>query len=150
MERIAAESGIGIELVRSRKSFWKENRVKEVLEKWRNVASSRAWYVSSRRWSGAAATNRGADKKSHKTHLKPDDGECLHYYVYFIGEDLGLYSVRAPAWCPSRLQVYCNGQSVLAQRAVVPDDGVAVLPCRVRPRTVARKSPPPCPAPAAF
>jgi hypothetical protein len=54
------------------------------------------------------------DKQTHKTYLKPDDGKCLHYYVYFIDEDLGLCSLRIPAWCPFRLQFYCNGHSVLA------------------------------------
>jgi hypothetical protein len=51
------------------------------------------------------------DKKTHQTHLKPDDGKCLHYYVYFIDADLGLCYVRVPTWCPFRLQVYCNGHS---------------------------------------
>ena len=56
------------------------------------------------------------DKKSHKTYLKLDDGKCLHYYVYFIDEDLGLCSLRVPTWCPFRLQFYCNGHSVLARQ----------------------------------
>lgn len=53
-------------------------------------------------------------RKTHKTYLKPDDGKCLHYYVYFMDEDLGLCSLRVPTWCPFRLQFYCNGHSVLA------------------------------------
>jgi hypothetical protein len=53
---------------------------------------------------------------SHKTYLKPDDGQCLHYYVCFIDEDPGLCSVRVPTWCPFRLQFYCNGHSVLARQ----------------------------------
>jgi hypothetical protein len=56
------------------------------------------------------------DKKTHKTNLKPDDGKCLHYDVYFIDEDLGLCSLRVPTWCPFRLQFYCNGHSVLARQ----------------------------------
>ena len=56
------------------------------------------------------------DKKTHKTYLKPDDGKCLHYYVYFIDEDWGLCSLRAPTWCPFRLQFYCNGHSVVARQ----------------------------------
>ena len=112
-ERIAAENGIEIEFVRSRKGFRKEDRVKAVLEKrgehpgvvcilsaMEPCGSYKPWY----------------DKKSHKTYLKPDDGKCLHYYVYFIDEDLGLCSLRVPTWCPFRLQFYCNGHSVLAQQ----------------------------------
>ena len=30
------------------------------------------------------------DQKTHTTYRKPDDGKCLHYYVYFIDPDLGL------------------------------------------------------------
>ena len=41
MERVAAENGIEIEFVRSRKSFRKEDRVKEVLSK-RGGASGRS------------------------------------------------------------------------------------------------------------
>ena len=48
--------------------------------------------------------------------MKPDDGKCLHYYVYFIDQDLGLCYVRVPTWCPFRLQVYCNGHSYLARQ----------------------------------
>jgi hypothetical protein len=53
-------------------------------------------------------------KKTHKTYLKPDDDKCLHYYIYFIDQELGLCYVRVPTWCPFRLQVYCNGHSYLA------------------------------------
>src|SRR5271157_5051175 len=56
------------------------------------------------------------DKPSHKTYLKPDDGKCLHYYVYFLDDDLGLCSLRVPTWCPFRLQFYCNGHSYLARQ----------------------------------
>lgn len=49
------------------------------------------------------------DKQNGKTFLRPDDGKCLHYYFYFIDEDLGLCYVRVPSWCPFRLQIYLNG-----------------------------------------
>jgi hypothetical protein len=56
------------------------------------------------------------DKKSGKTFLRPDDGKCLHYYFYFIDEELGLGYVRVPTWCPFRLQVYLNGHHGLAEQ----------------------------------
>jgi hypothetical protein len=111
MERLAADNAMEIEFVRSRKNFRKENRVKEVLEKRGNhpgvvcILSAMEPCGSYKPWH---------DKKTHKTYLKPDDGKCLHYYVYFIDEDLGLCSLRVPTWCPFRLQFYCNGHSVLA------------------------------------
>ena len=56
------------------------------------------------------------DKKTHKTFVRPDAGKCLHYYFYFIDEELGLIYVRVPTWAPFRLQVYCNGHSWLARK----------------------------------
>ena len=56
------------------------------------------------------------DKQTGKTFLKPDAGKCLHYYFYFIDEQLGLCYLRVPTWCPFRLQFYCNGHSWLARK----------------------------------
>jgi DNA-binding transcriptional ArsR family regulator len=56
------------------------------------------------------------NKQTGETALKPDWGKCLHYYFYFIDEELGLIHLRVPTWCPFRLQFYCNGHSWLAQK----------------------------------
>jgi hypothetical protein len=40
----------------------------------------------------------------------------LHYYCYFMDEDLGLCYGHVPTWCPFRLQFYCNGHSWLARQ----------------------------------
>ena len=53
-------------------------------------------------------------EKSRRAYLRPDDGKCLHYYFYFIDEELGLCYVRVPTWCPFRLQFYCNGHNWVA------------------------------------
>ena len=55
------------------------------------------------------------DKASGKTYLRGDTGKCLHYYFYFIDEQLGLCYLRVPTWAPFGLQFYCNGHSALAQ-----------------------------------
>jgi hypothetical protein len=54
------------------------------------------------------------DKSNGHMYLRPTQGKCLHYYVYFIDEDLGLCFLRVPTWAPFGLQFYCNGHSVLA------------------------------------
>jgi hypothetical protein len=54
------------------------------------------------------------NKETGKTYLRPDDGKCLHYYFYFIDEELGLSYVRVPTWLPCRLQIYGNGHNWLA------------------------------------
>src|SRR5712692_8030621 len=113
MERIAAEHGIEIEFVRSRKSFRKEDRVKAVLEK-RGEHPGVVCILSAMEPCGSYKPWH--DKKTHKTYLKPDDGKCLHYYVYWIDQDLGLCYVRVPTWCPFRLQFYCNGHNWLARQ----------------------------------
>jgi len=56
------------------------------------------------------------DKKTGKTFLKPGTSKCLHYYFYFIDEQVGLGYVRVPTWCPFRLQVYINGHNLLASQ----------------------------------
>jgi len=113
MERLAAESGIEIEFVRGKKSFRKEQRVKQILEK-RGEEPGLVCILSAMEPCGTYKPRH--DKRTHKTYLKPSDGKCLHYYVYFIDEDLGLCYLRVPTWCPFRLQFYSNGHSYLARQ----------------------------------
>ena len=113
MERIAAEQGIEIEFVRSKKSFRKEDRVKKVLAK-RGEQPGLVCILSAMEPCGSYRPWH--DKQTHRTYLKPDDGKCLHYYVYFIDEELGLCYLRVPTWCPFRLQFYGNAHSSLARQ----------------------------------
>ena len=112
-ERIATAHGTEIEFIRSKKKFRQEKRVKEILEQ-RGEEAGLVCILSVMEPCGAYKPWH--DKKTHKTYLKPDDGKCLHYYVYFIDQDLGLCYVRVPTWCPFRLQVDCNGHSYLARQ----------------------------------
>lgn len=66
------------------------------------------------------------DKKSHKTFLRPILGKCLHYYFYFIDEEVGLCYLRVPTWCPFRLQFYCNGHSWLETKLTANGVGYAM------------------------
>jgi hypothetical protein len=56
------------------------------------------------------------NQQTHKTFVRPDDGECLHYYFYFQNARFGLVYLRVPTWAPFRLQFYCNGHSWLARQ----------------------------------
>src|SRR3954447_17277367 len=51
------------------------------------------------------------NKQTGQTYLVSDDGKCLHYYFYFVDEELGLCHVRVPTWLPCRLQVCFNGHN---------------------------------------
>ncbi len=55
------------------------------------------------------------DKSNGHMYLRPTQGKCLHYYVYFIDEKLGLCYLRIPSWAPFGPQFYCNGHSMLAR-----------------------------------
>ena len=66
------------------------------------------------------------DKNSHKTFLRPTSGKCLHYYFYFIDEEVGLCYLRVPTWCPFRLQFYCNGHSWLETKLAANGIGYAM------------------------
>ena len=53
------------------------------------------------------------DKRTGRNYLKSASGLCLHYYFYFIDEELGLCYLRVPTYCPFRLQFYFNGHNWL-------------------------------------
>lgn len=109
-ERLARDNGLKIEYIR-RRNFRKEKRVKEILRERGehpglvHIFSAKEPCLSFRPWH---------NKKTGKTYLKPRDGECLHYYFYFVDERLGLCYMRVPTWAPFRLQFYFNDHNRLA------------------------------------
>jgi hypothetical protein len=111
-ERLASEAGLTIEFIR-RKNFRKEDRVRELLNKrgdhpglvhifsaMESCPSFKPWY----------------DKATGKTSLLSTEGRCLHYYFYFIDQELGLCYLRVPTWAPFRLQFYFNGHNQVARQ----------------------------------
>src|SRR5512139_237785 len=109
-ERLAAENGLAVDYIR-KKNFRKEDKIKAVLQE-RGTHPGLVWIFSA--LEPCTTYQPWHDKPSGQTYLRPDDGKCLHYYFYFIDEELGLCGVRLPTWCPFRLQFYCNGHSYLA------------------------------------
>ncbi len=110
-ERLAAENGLTIEHIRRTKAFRKEAKVKEVLAR-RGEHPGLVWIFSA--MEPCESYRPWYDKASRHVFLKPDSGKCLHYYFYFIDEQLGLCFARVPTWCPFRLQIYTNGRNWLA------------------------------------
>jgi len=109
-EDLAQENGLEIEFIR-KNDFRKEKRIKKLVAKrgdhpglvhifsaMEPCPSFQPWY----------------EKKTGKTFLKSKEAKCLHYYFYFIHEDLGLCYLRVPTWAPFRLQFYYNGHNQLA------------------------------------
>lgn len=111
-EKLAAKAGVEIEFMR-KSSSRKEARIKEVLKQRGehpglvHILSAMEACPSYRPWH---------DKQTHETFLKPSSGKCLHYYFYFIDEQLGLCYLRVPTWCPFGLQFYFNGHNWLARQ----------------------------------
>ena len=111
-QELATSAGIAIEHI-AKAHIRKEEVVAKVLERRGDhpglvhIISAMEACDSYRPWH---------DKASGQTFLKPDSGKCLHYYFYFIDDDVGLCYLRVPTWCPFRLQFYCNGHGWLARQ----------------------------------
>jgi len=113
-ERIAQEQGIEIEFIH-KSGIRKESIISKKIES-RGVHPGIVHIISAME---ACDTFRPWHNKTNgKTYLLKDQGKCLHYYFYFIDEQLGLGYVRVPTWCPFRLQVYINGHNLLASELV--------------------------------
>ena len=113
-EQLAQRHGVSIEFVRKH-DVRKEERIQQVLAE-RGDAPGLVHILSA--MEACTSYKPWHDKQTHHTFLKPDSGKCLHYYFYFIDEELGLGYVRVPTWCPFRLQIYFNGHNWLASKLV--------------------------------
>jgi hypothetical protein len=111
-EKVVRDNRLEIEFIR-RKDFRKEERIKEIVGRRGyhpglvHIFSAMEPCPSFKPWH---------DKKTGKTFLKYTEAKCLHYYFYFIVEDLGLCYMRVPTWAPFRLQFYFNGHNHLAAK----------------------------------
>ena len=112
-EAIAKETGVEIEFVRRSKNFRKEKRIKRVLQE-RGDHPGLVHIFSA--MESCPAYVPWHDKPTGKTYVKAISSKCLHYYFYFIDEDLGLCYLRVPTWAPFRLQFYFNGHNWLASQ----------------------------------
>lgn len=111
-ERLAKENNLKVQHLRVRKNR-KDKLIKKVIKKrgdhpglvhvfsaMESCRTYKPWY----------------DKSKGKPLLKPDSGYCLHYYFYFIDDQLGLCYMRVPTWAPFRLQFYFNGHNLLSNQ----------------------------------
>jgi hypothetical protein len=117
-EQVAAEAGLEIEFIRHCKAFRKEDRVQAILAE-RGDHPGLVHIFSA--MEACSSYQPWHNKASGQTLLKPDSGRCLHYYFYFIDEQLGLCYLRVPTWAPFRLQAYFNGHAWLARQLRAAD-----------------------------
>jgi hypothetical protein len=104
-EQLAAENGVEIQYLR-KKNLRQEELVQAILAKRGSHPGLVAMFSA---MEACSSYQPGHNQQTGKTYLKPDDGQCLHYYFYFLDEELGLTYVRVPTWLPCRLQIYFNG-----------------------------------------
>jgi hypothetical protein len=55
------------------------------------------------------------DREQKKLVLRLEPGKCLHYYFYFLHEQLGLLHLRLQTWFPFALHLCLNGRHWLAR-----------------------------------
>lgn len=109
-ESIAVAAGLTIEFIGSR-NVRKEAVVESVIKK-RGTHPGLVHIISA--MEGCTSYIPWHDKTTHKNFLKYSQSKCLHYYFYFIDEQLGLCYVRVPTWIPFKLQIFLNGHAWLS------------------------------------
>ena len=109
-ETIAKQNNMKIEFIR-KKNFRKEDRIQAILKERGTKAGLVHIFAAMEPCSSYKPWH---DKTISKTYLIYKSGKCLHYYFYFIDEQLGLCYLRVPTWCPFRLQFYFNAHVWLA------------------------------------
>lgn len=111
-ENLARSNGIEIKHL-NKQEIRKEELVKAELKKRGSVEG--LFYIISA-MERCPSYKPWHNKKTGATYLIHSWSQCLHYYFYFMDEELGLCYVRVPTWCPFRLQIYFNGHNWLASR----------------------------------
>jgi hypothetical protein len=122
-EALATTEGVSIEFVRS-SDVRKEALIEKVLAK-RGAQPGLVHILSA--MESCHSFKPWHDKQTGKTFLRPDTGKCLHYYFYFLDEELGLCYLRVPTWAPFRLQFYFNGHQWLARQLTKRGIGFTLL-----------------------
>ena len=108
---VCQEAGVAIEHV-AKRHVRKEALVAKVLQT-RGNAPGLVHVISA--MEACPSYKPWLNKSNGHVFLRPCPGKCLHYYFYFIDEQLGLCYLRVPTWAPFTLQFYCNGHSALAR-----------------------------------
>ena len=121
---IARENGLKIDFICNSGAFRKEERVQKIIEARGDHPGLVHIFSAMERCPSYVPWH---NKETHKTYVKRSQSKCLHYYFYFIDDELGLCYLRVPTWCPFRLQFYFNGHNWLAIR--LRQQGIAFELC---------------------
>jgi hypothetical protein len=112
-QRLAQDNGIEIEYINRPRDLRKEERIAAILaQRGDHPGLVHIFSVLER----CRCYQPWHDRKTGQTGMRARTGVCLHYYFYFVDEELGLCYVRVPTWLPFRLQVYFNQHNWLAKQ----------------------------------
>jgi hypothetical protein len=109
-EKIAETSGLKIEYIRKSGAFRKDDRIAEIIAE-RGTREGLVHIFSALELSQTYSPWH--DKSTGKTFFKNEPTKCLHYYFYFIDQELGLCFVRVPTIAPFKITIYFNGHNLL-------------------------------------
>jgi predicted transcriptional regulator len=123
IDSIVSESGVEVQYLK-KSGIRKESLVSDILKK-RGDHAGIVCILST--LEGCNTYKPWHDKSTGKTFLKSDVSKCLHYYIYFIDEQLGFGYIRIPTWCPFRLQIYFNGHNLLAGKLKAQGIGYTMI-----------------------
>ena len=112
-QAIAQQHGVTIEFITKKDAFRKADRIKDIIAQRGDHPGLVHIFSAMER---CQAYKPWHNKETHKTYVKATQSKCLHYYFYFIDEELGLCYLRVPTWAPFRLQFYFNGHNALAHQ----------------------------------
>ena len=87
VQALAAENGLDIEFIRKSRKFRKEDRIDAIVKEWGDHAGLVHIFSAIER---CLSYYPWHNKESGKTYVKAKESRCLHYYFYFIDEELGL------------------------------------------------------------
>lgn len=110
-ERLARENGLEIEYIRRQRQFRKEQRIKEIISQRGNHPGLVHIFSA---MESCPTFEAYYSKRNNRTSFRTTQAKCLHYYFYFIDEELGLCYLRVPTWAPFRVQFYFNAHNYLA------------------------------------
>lgn len=135
-EELAAANGLQIDYVR-KKNFRKEDKVKAVLKE-RGTHPGMVWIFSA--LEPCTTYQPWHDKQSGRTYLRYNDGKCLHYYFYFVDEELGLCMYECRPGVPSACSSTATGTTGWRDGWTARK---SAIPCWTMPSSASRISRPP-------
>ncbi|MBI2417502.1 MAG: winged helix-turn-helix transcriptional regulator, partial [Ignavibacteriales bacterium] len=118
IEAFAIENNVPLINVHTPRTYKKELEIQKLI-----VANEiTTGYVAILKVVESCRTYRhGTHPETKQIWVRQRSGKCLHYYIYFIDQTLGLCYVRLQTYLPCDMQIYFNGHNYLANKMIQKD-----------------------------